>query len=120
MVGAVSYAVNAVVLVLCVEWLRLHYVAAMVVNLIVVVLVAHFLHRRITFKSRRSYLRELGRYNVITSSQFVLCLLMMSFFIEVVHLPYLLANALSAILLAFASFLAHRAWTFADRPLEDD
>jgi putative flippase GtrA len=119
LIGAASYALNVVVLFICIEWIGLHYVLAMMASFLVVVPTAHFLHRRITFRSEASYLRELGKYNVVIIGQFALGLSLMAILVEVAHLRYLAANALSAIMLTALSFLSHKGWTFVERRPND-
>jgi putative flippase GtrA len=115
LIGGASYALNVAVLFVCVEWIGLHYVLAMMASFLVVVPTAHFLNRRITFKSDASYLRELGKYNVVIIGQFAAGLLLMAILIELGRLPYLWANALSAVLLTALSFLSQKLWTFEER-----
>jgi putative flippase GtrA len=120
LVGGASYLLNVIVLMCCVELLGLHYVAAMAVSFLVVVSAAHYVNRRVTFRSQASYLQELGKYNVVNLGQFAIGLALMALLVELGRLPYLLANAVAAILLTIVSFVAHKTWTFADRRLDDE
>ena len=119
-VGGASYFLNLLVLAYCVEWLGMHYAAAMIISFVVVVSIAHSLNRHLVFKSQASYIRELGKYNLVIVGQFILGLGLMAAFVELGHLSYLIANAVAAALLAAGSYLLHKTWTFARRGAADE
>jgi putative flippase GtrA len=75
-------------------------------------IVSYGLNRRHTFISDRPHTEAVWRFFLVASVAFVLTYLFMRLFGEIVHMPYLLAQVGTTLIVMVWTFAANRWWTF--------
>jgi putative flippase GtrA len=111
-VGALSAAMNTIIIVLLTEFLGLHYMVSVIACFLIVTLFGFVLNRGWSFQVRRSGQREdLIRY-ILVAGTGILLTLSFSWGMVQAGLPYYAAVYGAAILLAPYNFIAHRFFTF--------
>lgn len=115
-VGATCFALNLGVLYLGTEVWKWHYLAAMLLSILLANTLGFALNRVWTFESRRNpFWRELGRYYTVNLGAFALNLGLMAVLVSGLGAPPLTASAFLAIAMTGANFLLHKKWSFASR-----
>jgi len=98
------------------ELLHLHYTLSLLLSLLVVNLVGLLLNRRWTFESTRNpFWAEAMRYWSANALSALAVLASTALLVEVLHVHYLLANVLIAVLFMIGNFVLHLRWTFRAR-----
>lgn len=77
--------------------------------------VSYVLNRRHVFHSTAPHEIAASRFATVAAAGFGLTYLLMSFFVQKAHVPYLLAQIATTCLVMFFNFAAHRMWTFHHR-----
>lgn len=95
----------------------LHYLGALVLAYVIGICVGFMLQRRLVFRVRGRVLGDLWRYTSVQCVALGLNSLLLPFFVEVLHLPVLLAQVVSLGLVVVSSWFAHRSFSFS-RPGE--
>ena len=75
-------------------------------------ILSYGLNRRHTFDSDRPHEEAGWRFALVAGVAFVLTYLFMRQMVEIWHIPYLLAQAVTTGLVMVWTFLANRMWTF--------
>ena len=76
--------------------------------------VSYGLNRRHTFASDRPHHEAFWRFAVVAGVGFILTFLLMALFVDRWGRPYLLAQAVTTLIVMFWTFTANRFWTFAE------
>jgi len=114
--GGICFSVNLAVLYAGTELLHLHYTLSLLLSLLVVNLVGLLLNRRWTFESTRNpFWAEAMRYWSANALSALAVLASTALLVEVLHVHYLLANVLIAVLFMIGNFVLHLRWTFRAR-----
>ena len=77
-------------------------------------IVSYGLNRRHTFESARPHEQAVWRFALVASVAFVLTYLFMRLFHEIGHMPYLLAQVVTTLIVMVWTFAANRLWTFPE------
>jgi putative flippase GtrA len=117
--GALSVALNILVVVILTELVGLNYLLSISICFVTVTFVSFCLNRGWTFrKGQGGAPQDLARYVLVTLLQLPVSLASCSVCVELLHLPYELAMALVSALFVPMSYLLHRRWSFGMRWLE--
>ncbi|MDR3462634.1 MAG: GtrA family protein [Beijerinckiaceae bacterium] len=111
-VGVIATAIHYALLVALVELGGVSPVPSALCGFTVGGVVSYGLNRRHTFESARPHDEAAWRFAVVASVAFVLTYLFMRLFNEVTHLPYLLAQVATTLIVMVWTFGANRLWTF--------
>ena len=115
-VGIAAAIVHYGLLVSLVEGYRMDAVRATLVGYIGGGIVSYLLNRRHTYASDRPH-REAGwRFAAVALVGFGLTWLFMALFVRGLALPYLPAQVVTTGLVLVWSFVAHKLWTFREKP----
>lgn len=113
-VGGGCYLLGLALLYVSTGWLGVHYLVSMAVAMVVVNLAGWYLNRRWTFgMTNRQPVIELGKYFLVNGISFVATLGVMFILVSGIGINYLVASAITAVLMLLVNFVVHRAWTFA-------
>jgi putative flippase GtrA len=97
--------------------LHLHYALSLLLSLLVVNWVGLLLNRCWTFESTKNpFWAEALRYWSANALSALGVLAATTLLVEVLHVHYLFANVLIAMLFLIGNFLLHQVWTFRARP----
>ena len=111
--GALSVALNLLIILSLTEWAGLHYLASVSVCFVTVTLVSFRLNRVWTFGKRKAGVSgDLARYALVTLTQLPLSLGGCSLCVEVFRIPYPIAVAFVSIVFIPTTYLLHRSWSF--------
>lgn len=115
-VGLLAAVVHYGLLISLVEGYRIEPVRATLAGYVAGGLVSYLLNRRHTYVSDRPH-REAGwRFGVVAAVGFALTWGLMALLVRVLGAPYLPAQILTTGIVLVWSFLAHKLWTFRERP----
>jgi putative flippase GtrA len=115
--GALSVALNLLIILSLTEWAGLHYLASITVCFVTVTFVSFCLNRVWTFGKRKAgVFGDLARYALVTLTQLPLSLGGCSLCVEVFRIPYPIAVAFVSIVFIPATYLLHRSWSFGLSP----
>lgn len=112
---AFSYGVFAV---LQVSTFHVHYMLAMVFSQVIGTLEAFVVQRVLVWRSHGPWLRELLRFTLVYAGSFAANLVLLPLLVAVGHVPSLLAQAIVVGVLAIATYVAHREFSFRAHPAE--
>ncbi len=73
---------------------------------------SYILNRRHTFDSHRAHREAIWRFSAVAAVGFVITGALMTFFVEKLVIPYLLAQIITTGIVQFWSFLGNKLWTF--------
>lgn len=90
----------------------IHYIIVAVISNIIAITAAYINYKFFVFKTKGNYLREYLRFYVVYGGGMGLGLLLLPFFVEVVHLSPLAGQAIVMFITAGVSFIAHRNYSF--------
>jgi putative flippase GtrA len=112
--GAAGYAVNLAVYGSAVHVAHADYRLSAMLAFCMALTTTFVLNRRFTFGFHEATVGRLApRYVVVCLVGFAVNLLALQVFVDVAHLPKLLAQALAIALAAPVNFAGQRLWTFA-------
>jgi putative flippase GtrA len=115
--GALSVALNLLIIVSLTDWAGLHYLASISVCFVTVTLISFCLNRFWTFGKRKPRVSgDLVRYALVTLTQVPLSLGACSLCVEVFHIPYPIAVVFVSIVFTPMTYLLHRSWSFRSTP----
>jgi putative flippase GtrA len=90
-----------------------HYIALLVVTMVLSVLQAFVLHRRLVFKATEGHWPgQLLRFSQVYAGAFAVNLALLPVLVEVVGLPVIVAQGVLVFTTVTASFVGHRRWSF--------
>ena len=112
----ICFSINFAVLYAGTELLHFHYAVSLLLSLVVVNWIGLLLNRWWTFEATRNpFWSDAFRYWSANALSAVGVLLATALLVEVLHVHYLVANVLLAVLFLFGNFIMHRSWTFRAR-----
>jgi len=91
------------------------YMSAAVLSNIIAVTLAYFLHKHLTFKSKtkgKAALHEYLRFYATYAFTFVISLILLPVFVELLELDPKIAAAIITLLLTFVSYISHNKFSF--------
>lgn len=113
LVATVGLTCDMTTLYMLVEYARFPVLLATALAFMVAVIVNFNLHKRWTFHDTSHDLkRQFTSFFVISIMNFVLTLVCMFIFVDLVHLWYVLAKIITATLVLIFSYIMNRLWTF--------
>ena len=115
LVGAFCAFQNILVLYLLTNYLKLHYVLSIFVQMFYVNTLGFYLNRKYTFTGRikiGSILGELIKYHGIMLSSSFAVAIAMYFLVDLFKVWYLSAYVILTVLMTIYNFFAHKKWTF--------
>lgn len=110
--GAIGTAVQYVILVVLVEGLRVHPVAASTVGAIAGACVNYGLNHRITFASNASHARAFPRFAAMAAGGLALNAAVIAVLVSAAHANYVAAQVAATAAVLAVTFLGNRRWTF--------
>ena len=111
-VGIIGTAAHFATLALLVETVGLDPLPASLCGFAVGALVNYLLNRRLTFRSHARHSAALPKFLTVALLGAALNTLLMYLGLHLLHLHYLLAQALAALLVLFWNFTGSRLWAF--------
>lgn len=111
-VGLVSAVVHYGVLIGLVEGLAYPPVPAALTGYIAGGVINYALNRRHTFMSKRPHEEAAWRFALVAGIGLVLTSVFMHLFVEIMYVPYLLAQIVTTGIIMLWNFNAHLFWTF--------
>lgn len=114
MVGAINTIVGYLVFAgfLATVGQRWHYLAALLCAHVVGVLFAFVLYRFVVFRVRGHVLADLWRFETVYLSALAVNLVLLPAFVEIAHLPVLLAQAIIVMVTSLMSWVGHKNYSF--------
>ncbi|MBD3156528.1 hypothetical protein GF369_01745 [Candidatus Peregrinibacteria bacterium] len=113
LVATVGLTCDMTTLFMLVEYAHFPILLATALAFMVAVIVNFNLHKRWTFHDTSHNLkRQFTAFFVISIMNFVLTLVFMFIFVDLVHLWYVLAKIITATLVLIFSYIMNRLWTF--------
>lgn len=111
--GALCASLNIGLSMFLTEYAGLHYLVSLAVCSMLVIVVGFFLNRSWTFRMQgTAILAQFVRYALATSANVVIGLVACAFMVEQLHVQYMYAIAIIAIVFAPMIYVVHRVWTF--------
>jgi putative flippase GtrA len=92
------------------------YLAVLACSHVVSVLIAFVLYRYVVFRVRGHLLADLWRFETVYLSALAVNFVLLPVFVELAHLPVLLAQALVVIVTSAMSWVGHRHYSFRRSP----
>lgn len=111
-VGAVSTVVGLVGYTVGLTVLHAPYLWALLLGHVLSVALAYPLQRRVVFRVRGSVVRDFCRFEMVTGSSMLLNGLFLFLLVSSLKTPHLAAEVLVTGVLALASYIAHRDFSF--------
>ncbi|MFA5124369.1 MAG: GtrA family protein [Patescibacteria group bacterium] len=113
LVGTSNFLVDLGVYWLMTRLFGLHYLVASIISFAVAVTWSFELNRKWTFRHHSAGLKwQYAKFFVANIISLSLNLCLLSLLIELVHIPDLLAKAVSSFIVAIFNFSLNRFWTF--------
>ena len=102
-------------LYLLITWYGVEAKIAMTIVSVVGNLQSYYLNKNITFKYGGKGNVVFGRYLVVYAINYGLNLLFLVIFVDILHYPHQIVQAISLIVLALLVFVLQRAWVFPSK-----
>lgn len=113
-VGGLCFSTNLGVLYVGTDIFRWHYLASMLLSILIANSLGWLLNRHCTFSgSRFSWWVEYLRYMSVSLSSMAISLLLMILCVSLLGWHYLLSSAVIALAMLVINFVAHRDWSFS-------
>lgn len=113
LVGTIGLVFDATSLYLMVEFGRIQVMIAAAIAFMIAIIVSFVLHRIWTFKDHSHNIkRQFLSFFLISCINFVITLVCMYLFVEVLFIWYMLAKLITATIVLIWSYTANRLWTF--------
>ncbi|MGJ3510081.1 GtrA family protein [Enemella sp. A6] len=101
-------------------WIGWHYMIAILVAQAITIACAFPAYRNLVFHSRGTIWADFVRFLSVWASGAIAGLVATPFLVEVFGMPPLFAQVLAIVVIAVASYLGHRFFSFRDREPEHD
>lgn len=111
-VGSLSTAFHYAILIGLVQLAGVRPVPAALCGSIVGATISYWLNRRHTFESDRPHEEAVWRFAFVAGVAFLLTYLLMHQAVDGWHVPYLIAQVGTTLIVMVWSFLGNRLWTF--------
>lgn len=98
----------------------LHYMSILVVSQIICVTSAFFTNKFFVFKTQGNYVAEFLRFITFYSGYFVINLIAMPIFVEVLHIHPVITQGIISIGIIVSSYFWHSRITFVDQAEKSD
>tara|TARA_Y100000031_G_C8147745_1_gene350813 strand:- start:92 stop:487 length:396 start_codon:yes stop_codon:yes gene_type:complete len=113
-IGVLGTLINLSVLYVLVEWLNFYYLFAAALAYILAITNNFFWNKKWTFKNKANeYKKQYTKYFTVGIFGFLTNLLLLTFFVEILHLWYFLAQIFSIAISGTGTFLSNKYWTFS-------
>lgn len=112
-VGFIATSVHYALLIALVEIAGVSAVTGALVGFCAGGLVSYALNRSHTFRSSRPHEEAAWRFAIVVAVSFGLTYVLMTFFVEIIGVQYLLAQAVTTLIVMLWGYAAHKTWTFA-------
>ncbi|HEU4579287.1 MAG TPA: GtrA family protein [Polyangiaceae bacterium] len=114
--GGICFSVNFAILYAGTELLHFHYAVSLLLSVLIVNWIGLLLNRCWTFESTRNpFWADALRYWSANALSALGVLAATALLVEVLHVHYLVANLLLAVVFLLGNFLMHQSWTFRSR-----
>jgi len=113
-VSVIATLCHYTVLIALVEMKTLTVVPASAIGALTGAVVGYQLNYRFSFDARTCHADTIPRYLLVAAAALGINTVFMTFLDGKLHLPYLLAQAITTGLVFAFTFTAHRMWTFKD------
>jgi putative flippase GtrA len=115
--GGTAAAVNLLALYFFTEYVGFHYLASAAIAFVIALIVSFTLQKFWTFQDNLTLdiHKQASVYAAVSIANFFLNLILMYFFVEKLHIWYLLAQVIINGGIAFSSFLIYRHFIFAKK-----
>lgn len=112
-VGGLCYLLGLALLYFFTEKLGFHYLASLVIAMLILSAIGWALNRNWTFRSSDpQWLSEAKRYLAANVAAWMIAFALMALLVSGLGVNYLLANAVVAAMMAIVNFVLHRRWSF--------
>ena len=115
--GGTAASVNLLALYFFTEYIGFHYLASAAIAFVIALVVSFILQKFWTFQDNLTLdiHKQASIYAAVSITNFFLNLVLMYFFVEKLHIWYLLAQVIISGGIAFSSFLIYRHFIFAKK-----
>lgn len=114
-VGVAAAIVHYGLLIGLVEGMRFNAVPATLLGYIAGGIVSYWLNERHTYQRSRSHGQAGWRFALVAGAGFLLTYGLMSLFVDILAIPYLLAQLITTGIVLIWSFFAHKLFSFGER-----
>jgi len=90
----------------------LHYMLILVLSQIVGLTNAYICYKLLVFKTKGNYLKEYLRFYVVYGSTFIVNLLLIGFFVELIGLNPVVSQAIIAVIVVVLAYFGHSRFSF--------
>lgn len=112
-VGAICYVFGILLLFALTDILKFHYLASLVVAMLIMSATGWILNRKWTFNSKDTNLMaESIRFISANMLTWLITVVLMTIAVSGLGIHYLLASAIIALAMAIVNFTIHQAWSF--------
>lgn len=111
-VGSITTAIHYAILITLVQIVGVRPVPAALCGASAGAALSYYLNRRHTFASDRPHEEAVWRFAFVAGVAFLLTYLLMRQAVDGWHIPYLIAQLGTTLIVMFWSFLGNRLWTF--------
>jgi putative flippase GtrA len=108
----IGYSLFAVLTYLLTDKVPHAYMAACILGNVIAISVAYVNYKFFVFKTRGNYLAEYLRFYVVYGFSFILGLVLLPLFVEILGINPYLAGALLTTITVICSFLGHKNYSF--------
>jgi putative flippase GtrA len=113
MVGTVCCLINLLSFWLLIEFIKVHYLVATIINFFLINYFGFELNRALTFATNKSgYWVYLSRYFLVMLFSLTSNLLLMYLLVNYLSIHYLLSSLLVTVIFFLVNFTLHNFWTF--------
>jgi putative flippase GtrA len=98
-----------------VEFAHMSVLYATATSYIAATVIAFFLHKKLTFHDHSNGVgKQFTSFFIISTINFILTILIMHVFIDILHIWYMISKFITATILLFLSYGLNRIWTFRE------
>lgn len=112
-VATIGLVFDMTMLYVLVEFVHIQVMVSTALAYIATTFLAFFLHKRFTFHDHaKGVTRQITSFFVISGMNFVLTIILMYVFVDLLAIWYMLSKFVTATILLFFSYAMNRLWTF--------
>ncbi|MEM9277373.1 MAG: GtrA family protein [Pseudomonadota bacterium] len=114
--GAIATAVHYIILLGLVEFFMVAAVPASGAGALAGAFVSYALNRKYTFSTALPHSKSMPRFFAVAALAVISNVLLMKLYVDVLGIPYLLAQIITTIMLIAITFGLNKVWSFRDTP----
>ena len=112
-IGVLGTIINLGILYFLVELLDVYYILAATVAYVLAITNNFLWNKKWTFHNGiKKYKKQYAKYFLVSTIGLILTLLLLTFFVEILNIWYILAQVFSIGIVGIGTFLSNKHWTF--------